>query len=389
MSKSQPVTQSTTSSTDIPAWLTQLSQQAGNAGANLPQYSPYTGANGQAGLTPQQIQAMGLSSSNVGQGQGVAASGANALSGLTNFSAGNVNAGTLNPDISALMNPYIQNVIGASNAQTDKATAGAMNAADNSLAAQHAFGNSRQGVADADVQNQGAMTKSSTAANLLSSGYNTASQEALSAQQGNQNAAIGSAGVNLGAANGLTGLGTALSGMNAQDLQGLLNAGNVAQTTNTNQNMFNYQQYLNSMQIPDQQASTFASILGSLPHNTSSQGTTTGNTYTNGALGAAGLGLGIAGLGTGGGATLGGSALSGLGTLAPLLLSDRRAKRDIEVVGKMFDGTPVYRFRYLNSDTMQIGLMADEVDPAAVHDTGLFKMVDYERATERAAQMGA
>jgi hypothetical protein len=83
----------------------------------------------------------------------------------------------------------------------------------------------------------------------------------------------------------------------------------------------------------------------------------------------------------------GGSALLGL-----LGLSDRRLKQDIERVGTLFDGTPVYRFRYIGHAAHQIGLMAQDVEqttPEAVVDINGIKAVDYRLATERAARMEA
>lgn len=70
-------------------------------------------------------------------------------------------------------------------------------------------------------------------------------------------------------------------------------------------------------------------------------------------------------------------------------LSDRRAKRDISEIGRLFDGQPIYRFRYHADPEMRIGLMAQdvaEVEPDAVMtgDDG-FMRVDYERATDNAA----
>lgn len=71
------------------------------------------------------------------------------------------------------------------------------------------------------------------------------------------------------------------------------------------------------------------------------------------------------------------------------LWSDRRLKEDIEQVGELFDGTPVYRFRYLNDLVMRIGLMADECPEDAVTEINGFHAVDYAKATERSAEMGA
>jgi hypothetical protein len=87
-----------------------------------------------------------------------------------------------------------------------------------------------------------------------------------------------------------------------------------------------------------------------------------------------------------GGASAAGTIIAGLG-----LLSDRRAKDNIEQVGMLFDGTPVYRFTYKGDDIVQIGLMADEVEentPEAVH-TGRdgLKRVDYKLATDKSAEM--
>jgi hypothetical protein len=70
-------------------------------------------------------------------------------------------------------------------------------------------------------------------------------------------------------------------------------------------------------------------------------------------------------------------------------MSDRRLKRDIERVGMLNDGTPVYRFRYVDSPKVHIGLMADEIEqfaPDAVIEMNGFKLVDYGRATERAVR---
>lgn len=92
-------------------------------------------------------------------------------------------------------------------------------------------------------------------------------------------------------------------------------------------------------------------------------------------------------------------AFGSSGWLAPMmaglpLLSDERAKDDIEEVGELHDGQPIYRFRYKGDPTTHIGLLAQEVaeqEPDAVvelPDFGLLA-VDYKMATDRAAEMGA
>lgn len=61
--------------------------------------------------------------------------------------------------------------------------------------------------------------------------------------------------------------------------------------------------------------------------------------------------------------------------------SDRRVKRDIEQIGALASGLPVYSFRYLWDDAPQIGVMAQEardIFPDAVIETpGGVLMVDY------------
>jgi len=73
-----------------------------------------------------------------------------------------------------------------------------------------------------------------------------------------------------------------------------------------------------------------------------------------------------------------------IGGLMGLFGSDRRLKRDIERIGRLRNGLPVYRFRYHWSGRSTIGLMADEVErvhPRAVAaGPGGFKMVNYALA---------
>lgn len=84
---------------------------------------------------------------------------------------------------------------------------------------------------------------------------------------------------------------------------------------------------------------------------------------------------------------------SGIGNLMPKVnfnVSDRRAKEDIAQVGTLFDGTPVYRFRYIGQPAFHIGLMAQDIEktmPEAVGQIGPYKAVDYKLATDRALEI--
>lgn len=77
-----------------------------------------------------------------------------------------------------------------------------------------------------------------------------------------------------------------------------------------------------------------------------------------------------------------GGLFGGLGSM--FALSDKRAKTDIEKVGKTDDGQPIYAYRYKQGGPMQLGLMAQDVekkrpDAVATRPDGL-KMVNYSKA---------
>jgi len=72
--------------------------------------------------------------------------------------------------------------------------------------------------------------------------------------------------------------------------------------------------------------------------------------------------------------------------------SDRRLKEDIAPVGTLFDGTPVYGYRYKGAPAYHIGLMAQDVEkssPHAVIEINGYKAVDYRAATEASRKIGA
>lgn len=90
------------------------------------------------------------------------------------------------------------------------------------------------------------------------------------------------------------------------------------------------------------------------------------------------------------GAAKGGtSAISGL-TAALQSISDRRLKSGIAKIGTTFDGLSIYRYYFHGTGRWEIGFMADEVEkeiPAAVVEVCGIKTLNYEIATERAAEM--
>lgn len=79
--------------------------------------------------------------------------------------------------------------------------------------------------------------------------------------------------------------------------------------------------------------------------------------------------------------SLGGSALGAAGPLYTAF-SDRRLKTNIERIGETKGGVPVYRYKYIGSDHVHMGVMADEVSHipgAVIRMKNGWDAVDYSR----------
>lgn len=77
------------------------------------------------------------------------------------------------------------------------------------------------------------------------------------------------------------------------------------------------------------------------------------------------------------------SSTGGLGSFLGAILSDRRTKTDIRHVFTLDNGLPVYEFLYKNSNDIQIGVMADEVENLLPEALGPeidgYKTVNYNK----------
>lgn len=363
---------------------------------------------------------------------------------------GGVGIGGVNNATQQLMNPYTQNVVNSTMANINETNAEQQQQVVGNAISQGAFGGDRSAIAQSELARQQALASNQTLANLQSQGF-TQSQN-LAAGIGQYNAGLGlqgattlgqlgaqgqqlaagltqgagqlgmqgattnaglygqqqqlGAGIAQGSANlGLLGasqLGSlgAQSQSNALNLAGMQssnllqgagaygNLGNQAQQgaltgasaqlqsgavqQAQNQSLLNnaIQQFYLQQQYPFQNASFLANVAEGLG---SQSGGTTNATVPSGNLFSELGGLGIAGIG-----------------LASLL-SDRRAKENIEDVGKTYDRQTIYRFNYKGDPTPRIGLMAQEVQkrhPSAVSEIQGVKGVNYWDATEDAAKRG-
>lgn len=67
---------------------------------------------------------------------------------------------------------------------------------------------------------------------------------------------------------------------------------------------------------------------------------------------------------------------------AAIYASDRRVKKDIDKVGNLDNGLPVYQFKYKGTDRLEMGVMAQDVEivnPDAVIEINGIKHVDYAK----------
>ena len=167
-------------------------------------------------------------------------------------------------------------------------------------------------------------------------------------------AALGTGLYNAGAntAAQLAALGTGAQSAALQGAGAQMTAGQAEQATQQAENTALYNQFLQAQSLPYQQLQLASNIaLGT--------GTASGSTTTTAQPGG--------------------------------FFSDERLKENIKAVGKTFDGQTIHSYNYKGDPRTQIGLIAQEVQkhhPEAVGLAGGYKTVDYDKATEDAADRG-
>jgi len=345
-------------------------------------------------------------------------------------------------EINQYMSPYMSNVIGAQQALQAQENAAQRAALSSQQIGRGSFGGERAGLGQANLARQQSLANQATLANLLQSGYGqalgTAQQQQaqqLAAEQANRAAmqfgvqAAGNLGQqafaqNLAAGQQLANLGQSAFGQNIAQGQALAGLGQ--------------QQYAQGLGAAQAQAGIGQNIYGMGAQQAALQQGVGQGLYGMGAQTAqslAGLGAGAqqaalqgaqAQIGAGtleqqtqqadataryqqflqergypfqvaqflANIAMGTGALSGSTTTtqqpAPFF-SDVRLKDDVEPVGELYDGQKVYRYS-MGDGPKQLGLLAQEVEgvrPDAVGEASGFKTVDYDRATEQAAGLGA
>lgn len=364
-------TQTSNSTVSLPPWVDAQAQanlaQASAVSQNL--MGPYTGQR-VAGQTSGQQADIAALQNNVGSTNPAFAVAQDTAAGLTGFQPGQVNAGTLaGTDLSAYMNPYTNSVIGSGLQALDLQRRQALNQVGDQAITSHAFGGSRQGVAEGVTNAGSAMQAGNLASQLMAQNFSQAQGAAtndlnrnLTAQQANQQAGIQGAGVNLNAANALGTL--AGQGQNAF-LTGTSAALAGQESTQQNQQAqltAQQQAYQEAQNFPVQQLQILQSALGQTPY-----GQTTNTTATGPGPSSNGLMQGLGAVGTGVGILGGLNSLAGSGGISGLLaMSDRSMKTDIKKLGKDKEsGLDLYAYRYKGDPKSYpkiVGPMAQDIE---------------------------
>jgi muramidase (phage lysozyme) len=293
-----------------------------------------------APLTEQQQ----LGISNVNQYANAAQPAYNAaMQGTANAYQG-YNAPNYQAGVQGYLNPYLQNAMGATAAQLQNINQQQQNQLQGTAIQQGAFGGDRGNVAQAALMNQQNLALGQTLSQMANQGYQNAAQNYLTGL-GQQGALANQLG-NLG-------LGAQTAGLAGAQAQ--IGAGTLGQQTQQAGLSALYNQFQQQQAYPFQVAQFLANIAegtGAL------SGSTTTTTQPMGIFGN---------------------------------LSDKRAKENIEPIGKTFDGQNIVKFNYKGEPNTQVGLIAQDVEkrhPDAVHEQGGLKYVDYDKATSDAANRG-
>jgi len=318
--------------------------------------TPYERYKGElvAGMTPTQMAGI----QNVNQAQGMAlpyyqeatslASDAATAGDTRNFKQS---------DIDTYMSPYLNNVVGSTMANLEEQNKRQRQDLVGTAISRGAFGGDRGKIAEAELNRQQGLSTGKTLSDLLQGGY---SQALGQFNQGIANKFTG--------AGQIAGYGTGAQQSVLQGAQAQMAAGAQQQAVRQAQDTANYQQFQQQQAYPFQTSQYLANI-------TQGIGAQSGGTSTQ----------------TQPGPSMGGQVLGFATAMAGMPWSDIRLKENVGVIGKTFDGQPIYKYNLKGQEQTQIGLMAQDVEkrnPDAVHQYKGFKKVDYDAATHDAEKRG-
>jgi hypothetical protein len=341
-------------------------------------FQPYTGQQ-VANLAPAQQATINATQNIANNGTGAQAS--NLIGGYASAPAQSVQANSISSNMSPYMNQYVMQALAPQLQQMRTANAATNQATDAQATGSGAYGDARTGINQAN----NSFNQNVAQEGLIGSAYNSAFNTAIGAgaqDSANQlSAANANAGYNETALSRSLGGAQALEGLQTQQ-QGVQTTANTAAQQDTAQQQAQltaqYNQWLMAQQYPFQTSGLADSAIQAA--NPANPTTTSLTQPDNSGYAILGTALGVAG----------GAALNG-----KLAVSDRRLKEEIELIGSMKDGTPLYSYAYKFDPSKHrfIGPMAQDVKkrrPDAVveldDDDGTM-LVNYSLATEKSRLM--
>jgi len=274
--------------------------------------------------------------------------------------------------MSPYMNQYVERALAPQLRQMDISNAATNNATNAQATGSGAFGDARTGIEQSNNAFNQNVQREGVIGNAYNQAFNTAIGAGAQDVSNKLSAANANAGYNESALARALGGSSALQGLQNQQL-GVAQAQNTMGQQQTAKSQADltaqYNQWLMAQQYPFQTAQLMNATTGTAAGAMPASSTTTEEKPDN---------SGLALLGT------------ALGTATKFIPSDQRLKEDIDEVGSLRDGTPVFSYRY-KADPFkrkQIGLMAQDVmkrRPDAIltlDDPGGTMLVDYQAATE-------
>jgi len=368
-------------------------------------FSPYPGQQ-VANLAPGQQSSINATENIANNGTGTTAS--NLIGGYASAPAQSVSANPISSNMSPYMNQYVMQALAPQLQQMQTANAATNNATNAQATGSGAYGDARTGINQAN----NSFNQNVAQEGLIGSAYNSAFNTAIGAGAQDSSNQLAAANANAGyqetALNRSLGGAQALEGLQTQQ-QGVQTTANTAAQQDTAQQQAGltaqYNQWLMAQQYPFQTSALADSAVQAA--NPANPTTTSLTQPDNSGYAMLGTALGVAGgVALGGGSLLpgiAGTAIGGSsgptsygGSSGPTpLVSDARLKEDINLIGGLHDGTPVFSYSYKSDPhkRKQIGLMAQDLKtrmPESVitlPDAQGTMLVDYAKATEKSRLM--
>lgn len=356
--------QQQTTEMKLPEWLSSGAQGVFNDARAAAAANPITRYTGQ--MAPGSNENIDGAFARAMSGQGAGQGDLNAARGMTGMAAMSRTPGVSIQDFdsnqaSRYMNPFLEQVQGRTIAEMQRQNRGELADLGDMARGYRAFGGTRHAVLEGSTrgnQNRNMLDfLASSNSQAFDDSFNRFAADRASRQGAEStNAQIRQSDLMRLLQGGaqMAGIGQQEQSMRSNDITDLMRTGAQRQQTEGDQLEADYREFLRMQDAPMQRYQQLMGMLTGAPSNRTETTTTRQrNSLFNDILGVAGV--------------------------AASAFSDRRLKHSIVRIGEIA-GLPLYSFRYLWSNSPQMGFMADEVErvaPEAIGTAFGFKTVDY------------